>query len=76
MSKYKIISIIPADGWYAIYKQEDGSLLRVRVICLALIEYKDGERDVQALDYSDGCASLCQDAENFDGIVFEERNSQ
>lgn len=54
MGDYKIIQIIPApEKMFAIYK--DGPSPEMSpIVCLALIEYKDGYREVIAMDMTDG----------------------
>lgn len=46
----KILQIIPApaDMW-ATYEDENGETKRDRIVCLALIEWINGERSVEAM---------------------------
>ncbi len=68
----KIIQIIPADGWSAVYaeKKEDGIYLPffMPLACWALIEEKDGERRVVGLDGPDYIDSA-EDSCNFLGYA-------
>lgn len=60
--EYKIIQILNApNDMYSVYedKQEE---LKCKIICLALIEYNDGEREVVPMDVSsDGTISVIAD---------------
>lgn len=49
---YKIIQIIPASkDIRMVYKQKDNELEYDKVICLALVEYEDGQRAVYPMQY-------------------------
>lgn len=41
--KRKILQVIPAEGWFAVYKENDGSESSVRLACWALVEETDDE---------------------------------
>lgn len=67
----KILQIIPADGWRAIYGAEsatDPEQFTVELACLALIESPDGLRSVAGVDLDpDGSCSLVELDRNFIG---------
>lgn len=48
----KIITIIPADGWYARY-DVDGVMEDMPLVCWALVEASDGVRAVHGMDGGD-----------------------
>lgn len=45
----KIIQIIPADGWFAVYNMGD-SEDRIPLVCFALVEFGDGSREVRGYE--------------------------
>lgn len=67
---YKIIQIIPATGWHAIYSDDNGKPdpeNRSPVVCFALIEYEDNGkpvREVRAMTNTD-IGIAVEDASNF-----------
>jgi len=69
MEEYKIIQIIPNNKeLYAKYKDDECTkgFLTSQIVCFALIECKDGERDVIPMDIcGDGCICYPRDASNF-----------
>lgn len=68
MSASKIIQIIPADGWYAYYLQDDGPSCRCKIACLALTD--DGE--ILFMDADDsGFVDDCTKASNFAYVRYE-----
>lgn len=38
----RIVQIIPADGWFAMFCDEDGYVLYKPVVCFGLVEREDG----------------------------------
>jgi len=44
----KILQIIPADGWYALYKDED-EMLAEPLVCFALVEDNDNEQYIKGM---------------------------
>lgn len=51
---YKIVQIIPApNNMCAIYRDET-EIIKNKIVCLALIQYKDGETEVVLMDMTDG----------------------
>ena len=51
---YRIVQIIPApNNMRAIYKDET-EIIKNKIVCLALIQYKDGETEVVLMDMTDG----------------------
>mgnify|MGYP001580523367 CR=1 FL=1 len=62
------VQIIPADGWWAIYKAEDGSTIKSKIAALAL----DEEGDIVWLDQES--RGWCEDATeslNFVGVFYD-----
>jgi len=77
---YKILQIIPADGWYAVYSEVDdsGAEYKERIVCFALIEDYEvtpGKtyRYVEPFGFDEdiGAASRISDVSNFDRIEHE-----
>ena len=55
----KIIQMLPADKWSAVFKQDDGTELKESLVCFVLVE-RDGETAVEGLcggEYIDFCDS-------------------
>ena len=62
----KIKQIIPADGWQAVYKNDDGSEYKSQMNCWALIEDERGETRIEGMDVdSDGVCSEANLSTNF-----------
>lgn len=67
----KIIQIMPAAGWYAVYEVE-GEDHHERLACWALC--KDGEGNTYIDGYSpsdDGCTHLCTEDNTFTNFIHE-----
>lgn len=56
MDDYKIIQIIPNNQeLYARYKDDEDDYFTCKIVCFALVEYKDGSRDILPMEiYADG----------------------
>jgi hypothetical protein len=55
---YKIVQIIPApNNMFSVYKNPIEEF-KCKVVCLALIEYDDGEREIVSMDITDGDAEI------------------
>lgn len=68
MEDVRILSIIPADGWYAVFKagSNEGSEFRSPILCWALVEARDGARRVVGLDTDQrGTVEIAAYADNF-----------
>jgi hypothetical protein len=66
MSGLKILQIIPADGWEAIFKNDEGTFTEP-IVCLALVESMSGARFVEGMiawPPDDGIV-LCEDNKGF-----------
>lgn len=74
MDDYKIIQIISApQGMKSKYKCADEDII-CSVVCLALVEYEDGEREILAMDITDGDGLISEvgiDSKDFIGIITE-----
>ena len=47
---YKVIQIIPADGWYALFFDDDAPHSKIRrLLSFVLIERKDGQTGIDAV---------------------------
>ena len=62
----KIIQIIPADGWFAVFQMDDEAELTLPLNCWALFQDEDGASRVEGL-YVDaaGDCSAAKAASNF-----------
>lgn len=72
----RILQIIPADGWHAKYKEDDGAIMLCKVMCFALVavtENGDVHEDVRAIDGDDeGLIEFANTlSSNFAGLVHE-----
>ena len=74
--KRTISQIIPATGWCARYKLDDGSFTYGLVVCWALAtedaDVEPGVFGMEASDYVD----FCEDAASFDGYIHESELKQ
>lgn len=64
----KIINIIPADNWWAVYNDK-GTLLAGEIACFALVEAEDGLRVVEPMDGYGEIIDFATDVSNFVGQV-------
>ena len=47
----KIVQIIPAEGWFAVYGDDDGKpTILVPLVCWALYEDEEGDRYIEGMD--------------------------
>ena len=75
--KDRILQIIPADGWRARFREEDGRITSSRIACFALVEVSEPDgtttEDVRAIDIgASGYAEFVTEAANFAGLVHED----
>lgn len=73
----RMIQIIPADGWHARYKQDDGKIELSRLQCFALVERTQErggpEQTVHGMDADvDGHMEYCDEVSNFLGYVHKD----
>ncbi len=64
----KILQMMPAEGWYAFFKDEDESLNFEPLVCFALTENTDGETEVRPMFWQDNYVDFADDYDNFEGI--------
>ena len=62
----KIMQIIPADEWVAVFKMDDGAELSMPLNCWALFQAEDGSSRIEGI-YVDaaGDCTAAKSAENF-----------
>ena len=65
----KILQIMPADGWCAVYRDSKGVKYTNPIIGFALVEEPDGTRYVSGFDMDDGTTSFNADDENHIGYA-------
>lgn len=66
----KIIQIIPADGWYAVYENgSGGARIKSRIALWALVNHVSGDCWVTGFVGPDYIA-CCEDNENFVGYEY------
>ncbi|OLS02899.1 hypothetical protein [Tissierella creatinophila] len=65
--KYRIIQIIPNNkDIYSCYQENNGGITSLEIICFALIEWEDGEREVKPMDITtDGVIGFLDESVNF-----------
>jgi hypothetical protein len=69
--KFRIKQIIPADGWFAGFKDPGGNIDYCPVLCFALVSYEDkGDAftEVKPICWGDPYADFCDESSNFDGL--------
>lgn len=64
----QVRQIIPANGWQAIYEQEDGGLYAAPLCCWAVVEDEDGDSFVVGMD-ADSAVGACEEVSNFVGFI-------
>ena len=71
--KMKILSISAAPGWFALFKQDDGSIERWPLACWALVEDRREQTDVVGLvtDRDTNTVDRADGSDNFDGYRHE-----
>jgi len=68
---YKIVQIIPApSNMYALYEAKTIDQIKNKVVCLALIEYDDGEREVIPMDITSGDGLIDKIGDDLKSIEF------
>lgn len=72
----RIIQIMPADGWYAIYDGHDDGELWEKLACWALVEMNDGETEVVGMDADGYSLQPCFETSNFVRYEHESRRSK
>jgi hypothetical protein len=68
MQEVRIVAIVPADGWYAVYRNvpDEGPEFRSRLLCWALVEAQGGERSIVGVDTDPrGTVEIAAYANNF-----------
>lgn len=71
----KIIQIIPAEGWLALYNDGQGGQFADRIAMWALVQDEDGKTDVEGLSATD-YVDRCEEMVNFDCYIHESRYQQ
>jgi len=56
----KILQIIPAPSDMWVQNRDGDEYYYTRVVCLALVEWPDGDRTVEIMDISDGDGAILQ----------------
>lgn len=73
MKDGKIVSIIPADGWNAVYGKKETEPEAFPLVCFALYETVDGNTAVRGMDAGDAeKVSFCDEDPEFIGYVHSE----
>ena len=65
----KILQIIPADGWCALYKNSTGILFEQPLVCFALVEDKDKEQRIVGMGCDDTYIDSVDGVSNFAGYT-------
>ncbi len=62
-----LIQIIPAEGWSAVFSNDDGSEFSFPLVCWAIVEPEDGGLENRYVDGISGAGNLdgCTDATSF-----------
>ncbi len=70
MQKQKIIQIIPADNWKLQYENDRG-IFTVPLICFALVENTEGDREIKGVYKWGKETCFCEDNYGFDEYIKE-----
>lgn len=66
----KIVQIIPAEGWFGVFREEGEEEQLEAVVCFALVESAvDEAPSVIPMCWLDGEVRLCDEVEGFAGVV-------
>jgi hypothetical protein len=67
----RILQLLPADGWWIVYDNGNGTVFRDRVIAFALVDYADDDADRAVLPVTHHVAGYLDvdDADNALGVV-------
>lgn len=69
MTAPRIIQMMPAEGWYAFFRdEEDNSLNFEPLVCFALTVNSASETEVRPMFWQDGYVDFADDYDNFEGI--------
>lgn len=69
--KKRILQIIPAQGWLAMFRnRETGNIETEPIPCWALVEEENGDRSVVGMD-ADSTLDFAEDMGNFVGYIHE-----
>ena len=67
-----ILQILPADKWWAVYRDENREYVKTPLVCLALCQEDDGSTRIVPMDKDDtGEIRPCRDIDSFDSIAHE-----
>lgn len=73
--KKKILQIIPAAGWFAVYKNEGEPETLSPLACWALVEDEEGNTNVQGMD-ADDYVDFVEDIGNFSKYSHKPESAQ
>lgn len=69
----KILQIMPAEGWYATYEDEDGETTFSALVCFALVESEEEgktHRAVRPMSWgSEGYVDFSDEDDTFSGLT-------
>lgn len=68
MEDPRILQIMPAEGWVAIFEGEEGEELALPLTCFALVELEEGNdtwTEVRAMTVEERAVVFCDEIDNF-----------
>jgi len=68
MSEPKIRQIIPAEGWFALFTDEEDDALLEPLTSFALVEDEDGFTEVRPMSWQGSAIDFADEAEGFLGL--------
>lgn len=75
MTKKRILQVMPADGWLAVFETPGGGIFTQRLVCWALKVDDDGYQSVEGMCGYE-CIGDAANINNFDGYVHESELGQ
>lgn len=68
--EYKIIQIMSAPNNMSAVYMDQGEIIKNKIVCLALIQYEDGETEVILMDVTNGDGEVSKIGPNLKFIEF------
>ncbi|MGC9457812.1 MAG: hypothetical protein ACP5DC_09870, partial [Halothiobacillaceae bacterium] len=64
----KIVQMMPADGWFAVYVDDDDDPIIEPVVCFALVQDPDGFTEVRPMTWQGTAVDFADEDEGFVSI--------
>ena len=68
MADPKILQMMPAEGWFALFSDEENDILMEPLVCFALVEDEDGYTEIRPMNWQGTAVDYTDEADGFLGI--------